>query len=176
MVAEGKVVSPTQLNRKYAADAADAKGLTSWLKSEGFKIEKISADRTSIYAEGTVEQIQKSLHVKMMRVTKDGITYTAAQDAPSLPASVGKSVSNRRIAAISARAQAIPDLYPAKRRNRAPSPGEARSSQTCGGRPEQEGSDHRGRSQRISRVANSEGLQRRRSFRDRQGPDDRHPD
>ena len=93
MVAEGKVVSPTQLNKKYAADAADAKGLTSWLKSEGFKIEKISADRTSIYAEGTVEQIQKSLHVKMMRVTKDGITYTAAQDAPSLPASVGKSVS-----------------------------------------------------------------------------------
>jgi len=93
MVAEGKVVSPKQLSKNYSADANDAKALTSWLKSEGFKIEKISDDRTSVYAEGTVEQIEKSLAVKMVRVTKDGITYTAAQDAPSLPKSVAKSVS-----------------------------------------------------------------------------------
>ncbi len=93
MVAEGRTVSPAQLNKKYAADANDAKALTSWLKSQGFKIEKVSADRTSVYAQGTVEQIEKALNVNMVRVTKDGITYTAAQDAPSLPASVGKSVS-----------------------------------------------------------------------------------
>jgi kumamolisin len=93
MVAEGKVVAPKQLARNYSADAGDAKALTSWLKSEGFKIEKVSDDRTSVYAEGTVEQIEKSLAVKMVRVTKDGITYTAAQDAPSLPKSVAKNVS-----------------------------------------------------------------------------------
>jgi kumamolisin len=93
MVAEGKTVSPQQLNKKYSADAGDAKALTSWLKSEGFKIEKVSDDRTSVYAQGTVEQIEKALAVKMVRVTKDGITYTAAQDAPSLPKSVSKSVS-----------------------------------------------------------------------------------
>ena len=93
MVAEGKVLTPQQLNKNYSADAGDAKALTSWLKSEGFKIEKVSDDRTSVYAEGTVEQIEKSLAVKMVRVTKDGITYTAAQDAPSLPKSVGNSVS-----------------------------------------------------------------------------------
>ena len=93
MVAEGKVLTPQQLNKNYSADAGDAKALTSWLKSEGFKIEKVSDDRTSVYAQGTVEQIEKALAVKMVRVTKDGITYTAAQDAPSLPKSVGKSVS-----------------------------------------------------------------------------------
>src|SRR5436190_10039020 len=93
LVAEGKIVSPQQLNKNYSADAGDAKALTSWLKSEGFRIEKVSDDRTSVYAQGTVEQIEKALAVKMVRVTKDGITYTAAQDAPSLPASVGKSVS-----------------------------------------------------------------------------------
>ena len=93
MVAEGKIVAPKQLARNYSADAGDAKALTSWLKSEGFKIEKVSDDRTSVYAEGTVEQIEKSLAVKMVRVTKDGITYTAAQDAPSLPKSVAKNVS-----------------------------------------------------------------------------------
>ena len=93
MVAEGRVVSPKDLSKKYAADADDAKALTTWLKSEGFKIEKVSDDRTSVYAQGTVEQIQKSLRVNMVRVTRDGITFTAARDAPSLPSEVAKSVS-----------------------------------------------------------------------------------
>jgi kumamolisin len=92
-VAQGKVISPKDLAKKYAADAADAKALVSWLKSEGFKIEQISPDRTSVYARATVEQIQKSLAVNMVRVTKNGITYTAAQDAPSLPADIAKNVS-----------------------------------------------------------------------------------
>jgi kumamolisin len=92
-VAQGKVIAAKDLTKKYAADPADVKTLVSWLKSEGFKIEQISADRTSVYARGTVDQIQKSLNVQMVRVTKDGITYTAAQDAPSLPAAVAKNVS-----------------------------------------------------------------------------------
>src|SRR5205085_2271206 len=37
-------------------------------------------------------QIGKSLAVNMVRVTKDGITYNAAQNAPSLPAGVGQGV------------------------------------------------------------------------------------
>jgi kumamolisin len=93
MIAQGKVVSAGDLNKKYAADPADAKALVTWLKSEGFKIEQISADNTSVYAQATVDQIQKSLGVNMVRVTKDGITYNAAQDAPSLPAEVSKNVS-----------------------------------------------------------------------------------
>jgi kumamolisin len=93
MVADGKVASPKDIAKNFSADPADAKALSSWLKSEGFKVDKISADRTSLYAHGTVEQIQKSLNVNMVRVTKDGITYTAAQNAPSLPADVGKNVS-----------------------------------------------------------------------------------
>jgi hypothetical protein len=66
MVAEGRTVSPAQLNKKYAADANDAKALTSWLKSQGFKIEKVSPDRTSVYAQYTVlvenrASVQKAL-------------------------------------------------------------------------------------------------------------------
>ena len=93
MVADGKVASPKDIAKNFSADPADAAALAAWLKSEGFKVDKISADRTSLYAHGTVEQIQKSLNVNMVRVTKDGITYTAAQNAPSLPAAVGKNVS-----------------------------------------------------------------------------------
>jgi kumamolisin len=60
-VAQGTVISPKELAKKYAADPADAKALVAWLKSEGFKIEKISADRTSIYARGKPAAVAKSV-------------------------------------------------------------------------------------------------------------------
>ena len=36
-----------------------------------------------MYANGTVEEIEKSLAVNMVNVTKNGITYIAAQNVPS---------------------------------------------------------------------------------------------
>lgn len=91
-VARGEVVSPRELQQTYAVDKADVDKLASWLKGEGFEVEQISPDRTSVYARASVGQIEKSLDVKMVRVTEDGLTYTAAQNAPSLPADVGDSV------------------------------------------------------------------------------------
>jgi kumamolisin len=91
-VARGEVVSLAELKKDYVPNAADRKALVAWLKKRGFEITHVSDDGTSVYARGTVDKIEKSLAVKMTRVTKDGITYTAAQNAPSLPADVGKGV------------------------------------------------------------------------------------
>ncbi len=46
----------------------------------------------SVYARATAAQIEKGLAIKMVRVTKEGPTYAATQNAPSLPADVGKNV------------------------------------------------------------------------------------
>jgi kumamolisin len=86
------VVPLDELARNYAADPDDHEALVTWLKGEGFEITSVSDDGTSIYARAPVPQIEKSLAVDMTRVTKDGITYTAARNAPSLPAKVAKSV------------------------------------------------------------------------------------
>lgn len=91
-VARGEVVPVAELQKNYSANVADREALVGWLKKQGFKITRVSDDGTSVYARGSVDQIEKSLVVKMTRVTKDGITYTAAQNAPSLPAEVGKGV------------------------------------------------------------------------------------
>jgi len=91
-VARGEVVPPAELQKSYAVNPAERQALESWLKKEGFKIAQVSKDGTSVYAQATVDQIEKSLGVNMVRVSKDGITYTAAQNAPSLPADVGKAV------------------------------------------------------------------------------------
>jgi kumamolisin len=91
-VAKGEIVSSEELEQAYGSNTKDRDALVAWLKNEGFEILEESKDGASIYARGTVDQIEKSLAVTMTRVTKDGITYNAAQNAPSLPNSVGNSV------------------------------------------------------------------------------------
>lgn len=91
-VARGEVVPLEELNSKYAVSQTQINPLVSWLKSAGYEITEVSKDGTSIYARATVAQIQDSLGVKMARVTKDGVTYTAAQNAPSLPSNIAGSV------------------------------------------------------------------------------------
>jgi kumamolisin len=91
-VARGEVVSPEELQRNYSPSQADVQALVSWLQAQGYQNIEVTPDRTSVYAQATADQIEKSLAVNMVRVTKDGLTYTAAQDAPSLPADIGRSV------------------------------------------------------------------------------------
>jgi kumamolisin len=91
-VARGEVVSPSELKKKYSAQAGDVKGLVSWLKEQGYKVTHVTPDNTGVYVEASVGKVAKSLAVNMVRVTKDGLTYTAAQNAPSMPADVAKNV------------------------------------------------------------------------------------
>ena len=90
-VARGQTVSADALSA-YGAGKADADSLAAWLKTKGFEIEGVSADNTSIYASAPVAQIEDSLQVQMVRVNREGFTYTAARNAPSLPVSVGEAV------------------------------------------------------------------------------------
>ena len=91
-VAKGEVISVDELNKKYAPKAADVDALKKWLTEQGFKVTGQSTDGSSVYANGTVGQIEQSLAVNMVRVTKNGITYTAARNPPSLPSDVGAPV------------------------------------------------------------------------------------
>jgi kumamolisin len=91
-VARGEVVSPDELQQNYAPNAADRDKLVKWLKTQGFDVTGMSHDGSSVYARASVAQIEKSLAVDMVRVTKDGVTYTAAKNAPSLPSNVANGV------------------------------------------------------------------------------------
>jgi kumamolisin len=91
-VAKGAVVPLDELKQKYSPAAADTKDLVSWLEGQGFKVTQVAADNTGVYAETSVRKIEKSLAVNMVRVTKEGLTYTAAQNVPSMPADVARNV------------------------------------------------------------------------------------
>jgi kumamolisin len=90
-VERGETVSPNEL-RKAAPDASHVDKLVDWLKKNGYSDVEVAKDRSGIYAQASVDQIEKSLEVDMVRVTRDGVTYTAARNAPSLPNDVGAPV------------------------------------------------------------------------------------
>ena len=60
-VAKGEVISVDELNKKYAPKAADVDALRKWLTEQGFKVTGQSTDGSSVYANGTVGQIEQSL-------------------------------------------------------------------------------------------------------------------
>jgi kumamolisin len=91
-VANGEVVSPAELQRTYIPPAADTNALINWLNAQGYTDVKISPNGTGVYASAKASLIEQTLQVKMVRVTREGITYTAAQNAPSLPSEVANSV------------------------------------------------------------------------------------
>ena len=91
-VAKGIVVPIDELNKKYAVPAKEVNALVDWLKGQGFEVTQVAKDGTSVYARATAGQIEKSLGVQMVRVTKGGLTYTAARNAPSLPAEIAGDV------------------------------------------------------------------------------------
>lgn len=91
-VAKGDVVPPAELASKYGVPSSEVQVLVKWLEGQGFKVTSVTKDGTSVYAEAPVAQIERSLGVNMVRVTKGGLTYTAARNAPSLPADIAGSV------------------------------------------------------------------------------------
>lgn len=93
-VARGEVVPAGELSGKYIADGASAAALVAWLKGQGFDVTHVTPDHTSVYAKATVDVVEKSLGVHMVRVTHNGLTVTAASDVPGLPEDIGENVQH----------------------------------------------------------------------------------
>jgi len=91
-VAAGEVVPRDQLAARFSPDKAKLDKLVDWLKAQGYEITEVAADNSGVYARADIATIENSLQVKMVPVLKDGITYTAAQNAPSLPTDIGDPV------------------------------------------------------------------------------------
>ena len=91
-VAHGETLSAKELKKRYAPLSKAIRALAQWLHAQGFSTVEVSKDRSGIYAQARAEQLERALQVKMVRVSQNGLTYTAAQNAPSLPAEIGEPV------------------------------------------------------------------------------------
>lgn len=91
-VARGETVSPEELASVYGASPADRDRVRAWLVSQGLRVKSESSDGTGIYVRGSISDIEKAFRVHFVRVTREGSTYLAARDAPSVPSDIAPAV------------------------------------------------------------------------------------
>jgi kumamolisin len=90
-VARGEVLSPQEMS-KYSGSKDHEDDLVNWLKQNGYEILQRSSDHTSVYATSSVANIQKTLGVRVAKVTYKGTRHLAAVTPPSLPRNIGDHV------------------------------------------------------------------------------------
>src|SRR6516162_10193096 len=91
-VARGEIISLDEIASKYYPTADEYKTVAAWLTSQGFAVKPADKYNLSVFASGTVAQIERAFATKFGRVKFQGVEYTSALSAPSLPAEVAAPV------------------------------------------------------------------------------------
>ena len=91
-VGHGEKLTRDALDQDHLPMVEDYDRVVGWLKAEGFTITLTDPNRLSVFASGTVAQIQQSLQVQMAHLALDGREYHVARTHPSLPAGIAAPV------------------------------------------------------------------------------------
>ncbi len=91
-LATGERISQKEMAARYYPLDTDAKTVADWAVSQGLTVVGTETNNLGVQVRGTVAQVQAALRTSFARVSFEGAEYTAAQSAPSLPASVAAPV------------------------------------------------------------------------------------
>ena len=123
-IARKEVISLDEMAAKYLPTEADYTRVAKWLTAQGIFVKPATQDRLSVFASGTVAQIERILGTKFGRVRMAGSEYTSALKAPSLPNALVASVLGINGLQPHLRPRrhfmALPALQPQKLSNNAP--------------------------------------------------------
>jgi kumamolisin len=81
-----EIISLEEMRAKYLPDPADVDKVRQWLIAQGFEVQPSVRYELSVFARGTVAQLQRSFAVTFARVQFRGEEHTSAVTPPSLPA------------------------------------------------------------------------------------------
>jgi kumamolisin len=85
-IANGEIISPEEMDAKYYPTAADCQMVVDWLAAQGFGIEPRAKCNLSVFAHGSIAQIELAFGTKFGRVKFDGNESSSTLNPPSLPA------------------------------------------------------------------------------------------
>ncbi len=91
-VERGERVPIDEIRNKYGVTPDKVQPLVDWLRANHFEIDQITPDRTGVYAHAKASAVAAALQVELVRVTSDGLAYTSARNAPSLPSEIADNV------------------------------------------------------------------------------------
>jgi kumamolisin len=87
-----EIISLDEMKTRYYPTLADYKVVADWLISQGFAVKPADKTNLSVFASGSVSQIERALGTKFARVLFAGVESSSAQIAPSLPATIAGPV------------------------------------------------------------------------------------
>jgi kumamolisin len=88
-ISTGEIISAAEMTAKYYPTAADYKLVAAFLTSQGFTVKPANRSfNLSVFASGSVTQIQRAFATSFSRVAFAGVEASSAVTAPSLPAAV----------------------------------------------------------------------------------------
>ena len=88
-----KWLTPEQFGAKYGVSDADIQTVSTWLTSEGFKVNKVNKAHTIIEFSGSVGQIQTAFHTQIHNFTVNGEEHLANVSNPQIPAALAPVVA-----------------------------------------------------------------------------------
>jgi kumamolisin len=91
-ISRGEFISPDEMAAKYFPTAADYHRVAQWLTAQGFTVKPAGQYNLSVFASGSVAQIERAFATKFGRVTLAGIEYSSALTAPSLSAAIAQPI------------------------------------------------------------------------------------
>ena len=91
-IAMGEIVPLEEMSAKYFPPSMDVESVRRWLSAQGFEVLPPSQYSLSVFAHGTVTQLQRAFGATFARVQFAGEEHTSAVTAPSLPADVAEPV------------------------------------------------------------------------------------
>src|SRR5258708_14415448 len=91
-VGMGEIIPLEEMEVKYFPASTDVESVRQWLIAQGFEALPAARYELSVFARGTVAQLQRVFGVTFARVQFRGEEHTSAVTAPSLPADVAPPV------------------------------------------------------------------------------------
>jgi len=88
-----KWLTPEQYGKQYGISDTDLATVTSWLQSQGFAIDKVSAARNVIEFSGSAGQIQRAFHTSIHSYVVRGEQHYANASDPQIPAALAPVVA-----------------------------------------------------------------------------------
>jgi Pro-kumamolisin, activation domain/Bacterial Ig-like domain (group 3) len=86
-------LTPQQFGAQFGPAPADVQTVTTWLQSQGFKINRVSAGMTVIEFDGTAGQVRNAFHTQMHRYVVNGQERKANASDPQIPAALAPVVA-----------------------------------------------------------------------------------
>ncbi len=88
-----KFLTPAQFTSRFAATAADAQAVSSYLSGAGMKNVTVASNRLQVTADATVAQAESAFHTSISRFAQAGRTVLANTAAAQVPTSLAGKVS-----------------------------------------------------------------------------------